>query len=217
MDRKFWQWSCRQFSAGFCACSIHSIYCKFSLFLFRCYCHLIRTICPCSLTWVTMVCELSLQWKTILAIWSAWCHRPNSPKEILFLVGSIWKGTRPKFLCSCFDIWLWKYIKFDHFWHWASLPKVYGPFRELGFRRLTFLKGGKSTISIMVILYITAMQILNWFENKKNPCLKINIWGIIDSIRKPYLFVVFWKIGVFQNFSEWLLPKLVMQHIWSNF
>ena len=46
---------------------------------------------------------------------------------------------------------------------------LYVPFRERGLRRLTFLKGEKSTLSNMVILYIIGMQILYSFENAKEP------------------------------------------------
>ena len=81
----------------------------------------------------------------------------------------------------------------------------YVPFREWGFRRLTFLKGEKSTLSNMVILYIIGMQILYWFKNTKestpeNSCFR-RIHGIIDSIRKSYLFSQAKKqnYGVFWN------------------
>ena len=45
----------------------------------------------------------------------------------------------------------------------------YVPFRERDFCRLTFLKGEKSTLSNMVILYIIGMQILYWFKNTTEP------------------------------------------------
>ena len=41
-----------------------------------------------------------------------------------------------------------------------KLGQFFVLFRERGFRRLTFLKGEKSTLSNMVILYIIGIQIL---------------------------------------------------------
>ena len=43
----------------------------------------------------------------------------------------------------------------------------YVPFRERGFRQVTFLKGDKSPLSNIVIFYIIGMQTLYWFENTK--------------------------------------------------
>ena len=51
----------------------------------------------------------------------------------------------------------------------------YVPFRERGFRRVTFLKGDKSQLSNIVIFYIIEMQTLYWFENTK----KIYAWKSI--------------------------------------
>ena len=88
----------------------------------------------------------------------------------------------------------------------------YVPFRERGFRRLTFLKGEKPALSNTVILYIIGMQILYWFRKAKEPMPETSylrrINGIIDSICKSYLFAqakkqnygVFWKIDVLWGF-----------------
>ena len=126
------------------------------------------------------------------------------------------------------------------FWHlimkiyqvwWLLAPGVppkslgnflYVPFREQGFRRLTFLKVEKSTLSNMVIPYIIGMQILYWFKNANKPVPENSylrqIHGIIDSFRKSYLLAqakkqnygVFWKI----QYSLQLKDTLKGGHLW---
>ena len=84
----------------------------------------------------------------------------------------------------------------------------YGSFRERGFRQLAFLKGENPTLSNMVILYFIRMQILYWFEPMPENSYLRRIHGIIDSIRKSYLFAqakkqnygIFWKTGVLWEF-----------------
>ena len=44
------------------------------------------------------------------------------------LVGSIWQSPWLKLRDSCFVMLLWKYIKFDDFQNWESLPKVWTTF-----------------------------------------------------------------------------------------
>ena len=60
--------------------------------------------------------------------------------------------------------------KFGQFFFYVS-------FRVQGFRRLTFLKGEKSTLSNMVMSYISLeCKFYTDLKVQKNLCLKINIW-----------------------------------------
>ena len=125
------------------------------------------------------------------------------------------------FVTQIWDQLFWHLImKIYQIWWLLALdfpPKSLGnffyvPFREQGFRWLTFSKGEKSTLLNMVKLYIIGMQILYWFKNTKEPIPENQylrwIHGIVDFIRKSYLFRqakkqnyrVFCKTGVLWEF-----------------
>ena len=123
------------------------------------------------------------------------------------------QGPWTKFRGSCFEFWLWKCIKFDYFC--TGSPAIfYGPFKERGFRQLTFHEGAKYTLSNMVILHITRVQTLYWVKNAKETVSENQyfrrIHDIIDFIGKSYLFAqtkkqmyrVFWKISFMWEFHN---------------
>ena len=79
-----------------------------------------------------------------------------------YLVGSRWQGPWPKFRGSCFEIWLWKYIKFDYFWHCVSPKSLGNLFMDHLWSKALGHLGWKINHSVY-----HWMQILYWFENSK--------------------------------------------------